>query len=282
MIDDWNAARELLRARLAQETFETWIAPVVCDAFDGHELVLRVPNRFYAEWIRTHYLDLLLDSLREHAAKCGHANRDANGNTHHADIEVQWNVDDSLSVRAEEPKADDTIPQDVAASMPPLSVTQRSPRREPSELSPKYRFDSFIVGPSNQLAYAAAMAAASSPGRRYNPLFIYGGVGLGKTHLVNAVGHRVLEHSPDANIVYVSAERFTNEFIWALQHQRIDEFRARYRRDCDVLLMDDVQFLATREQTQEEFFHTFNALYHSDKQIVVSSDAGDRPRNIAS
>ena len=111
-----------------------------------------------------------------------------------------------------------------------------------------------------------------SPGSRYNPLFIYGGVGLGKTHLVNAVGHRVLRDRPDARILYVSAERFTNEFIWALQNHRINEFRNRYRSQCDVLLMDDIQFLATREQTQEEFFHTFNALYHSDKQIVVSSD----------
>jgi chromosomal replication initiator protein len=116
------------------------------------------------------------------------------------------------------------------------------------------------------------MAAASSPGTRYNPLFIYGGVGLGKTHLVNAVGHRVLRDRPDSRILYVSAERFTNEFIWALQNHKINEFRSRYRNQCDVLLMDDIQFLATREQTQEEFFHTFNALYHSDKQIVVSSD----------
>ena len=141
-----------------------------------------------------------------------------------------------------------------------------------SGLNPRYSFENFVVGPSNQLAHAAAVAAASSRQKRYNPLFIYGGVGLGKTHLVNAVGHRVLADNPNLRILFVSAERFTNEFIWALQNHRINEFRERYRNGCDVLLMDDIQFLAGREQTQEEFFHTFNALYHADRQIVVTSD----------
>jgi chromosomal replication initiator protein len=139
-------------------------------------------------------------------------------------------------------------------------------------LNPRYRFDNFVVGPSNQLAHAASIAVSSCPGKRYNPLFIYSRVGLGKTHLVNAVGHRVLEERPNARVLYLSAERFTNEFIWALQNKRIDEFRARYRAGCDVLVIDDIQFLAGREQTQAEFFHTFNALYHADKQIVVTSD----------
>ena len=141
-----------------------------------------------------------------------------------------------------------------------------------SGLNPRYSFENFVVGPSNQLAHAAAVAAASSRQKRYNPLFIYGGVGLGKTHLVNAVGHRALADNPNLRILFVSAERFTNEFIWALQNHRINEFRERYRNGCDVLLMDDIQFLAGREQTQEEFFHTFNALYHADRQIVVTSD----------
>jgi chromosomal replication initiator protein len=139
-------------------------------------------------------------------------------------------------------------------------------------LNPRYNFDNFVVGPSNQLAHAAGVAASASPGKRYNPLFIYSKVGLGKTHLVNAVGHAVQSERSDARVYFISAERFTNEFIWALQHRRIDEFRARYRQHCDVLVIDDIQFLAGREQTQEEFFHTFNALYHADKQIVVTSD----------
>ncbi len=162
------------------------------------------------------------------------------------------------------------IPSRADAPPPTARGTHRDDG--PYGLNPRYEFDNFIVGTSNQLAHAAAQAAATSPGKKYNPLFIYSKVGLGKTHLVNAVGHRVRQDNPDARILFLSAERFTNEFIWALQNKRIDEFRTRYRVSTDVLVIDDIQFLAGREQTQEEFFHTFNALYHADKQIVVTSD----------
>jgi chromosomal replication initiator protein len=172
-----------------------------------------------------------------------------------------------------------TRPEPAPESKPQTSGQQKTDAVNPistpirADLNPKYHFEHFVVGPSNQLAHAASYAVGSAPGRRYNPLFIYGGVGLGKTHLVNAIGHRILSERPNARILYLSAERFTNEFIWALQNHRIEEFRERYRDGCDVLLMDDIQFLAGREQTQEEFFHTFNALHHSDRQIVVTSDA---------
>lgn len=249
----WAAAMAELRQRLSEENYETWLGAIRFDGFDGKHLRIRIPNRFYADWIRTHYLELLLESLRTQA------------NVAH--IEVDWKVDESLTKEHEDGRRQQ---KPVSESTPPPRMPE--PARAPTNLNPRYRFESFVVGPSNQLAHAAAVAAASSPGARYNPLFIYGGVGLGKTHLVNAVGHRVLNDRPEARILYVSAERFTNEFIWALQNHRINEFRNRYRNQCDVLLMDDIQFLATREQTQEEFFHTFNALYHSDKQIVVSSD----------
>ncbi len=248
MKDHWESALADLRDKLSAEHFETWLGAIRFDGFEGNRLRIACPNRFYADWIRAHYLDLLLESLRARACI--------------ENIEVEWKVDEALS----EP---DRRTEKRESSAPPRPA---EPPRLPTNLNPKYRFETFVVGPSNQLAQAAAIAAASSPGTRYNPLFIYGGVGLGKTHLVNAVGHRVLRDRPDARILYVSAERFTNEFIWALQNHRINEFRSRYRNQCDVLLMDDIQFLATREQTQEEFFHTFNALYHSDKQIVVSSD----------
>jgi chromosomal replication initiator protein len=250
MIEHWTSALADLRERLSEENYDTWLGSIRYDGFDGKRLRIRIPNRFYADWIRTHYLDLLLDSLRIRSEV--------------PTIEVDWKVDEALT------EPDRRAPNRLIESTPPPRPSE--PPRPPTNLNPKYRFETFVVGPSNQLANAAATAAASSPGTRYNPLFIYGGVGLGKTHLVNAVGHRVLRDRPDARILYVSAERFTNEFIWALQNHKINEFRSRYRNQCDVLLMDDIQFLATREQTQEEFFHTFNALYHSDKQIVVSSD----------
>jgi chromosomal replication initiator protein len=140
------------------------------------------------------------------------------------------------------------------------------------QLNPKYTFRNFVVGPSNELAYAATVAAAGGGGPRYNPLFICGGTGLGKTHLMHSIAHHVLGVRPDACVLYISAERFTNQFIEALQHHRMEDFRHRYRTECDLLLVDDIQFLAGREQTQEEFFHTFNALHEADKPIVVSSD----------
>jgi chromosomal replication initiator protein len=139
-------------------------------------------------------------------------------------------------------------------------------------LNPKYSFSNFVVGPSNQLAHAASIAAAGGGGRRHNPLFICGGTGLGKTHLVHGVAHRVRAERPNARIVYISAERFVNEFVQALQDQKMGEFRSRYRERCDLLLVDDIQFLASKTQTQEEFFHAFNALHQAGKQIVVTSD----------
>jgi chromosomal replication initiator protein len=252
MQEHWESALSDMRVRLSPENFETWLAPIVWGGCDGHRLRLRIPNKFYAEWIRTHYLDILLGLVRDKSGV--------------GDLDVAWEVDEHLAeqMKQSETRARETVP-------PPASKPAEPPRVQ-ANLNPRYRFESFVVGPSNQLAHAASVAAASSPGARYNPLFIYGGVGLGKTHLVNAIGHRVLEDRPNARILYVSAERFTNEFIAALQNHKMDEFRDHYRTQCDVLLMDDIQFLAGRDQTMEEFFHTFNALYHSDRQIVVSSD----------
>jgi len=261
----WKSALSVLRSRLSEENFETWLAPIEFDGMEGQTIFLRVPNRFCQDWIRTHYLELILDSLRDRTGE--------------ESIEVRWRIDESLTERVgqaidqKERPPSDPPPNPIKLNLKSREgLRSREPLRRSTGLNPKYRFDSFVVGNSNQLAHAACIAAASSPGKRYNPLFIYGGVGLGKTHLVNATGHRVLENQPSAHILYVSAERFTNEFIWALQNHQINECRDRYRYQYDVVLIDDIQFLATREQTQEEFFHTFNALYHSDKQIVVSCD----------
>jgi chromosomal replication initiator protein len=260
----WDSALSSLRSRLSEENYRTWLEPVQLDRLEGRKVVLRIPNRFYAEWISSHYLDLILAALANEAGV--------------EELEVEWLVDEQLQKRMDEqartkaqppserPKEEARVSGAPSAPPPPAELSADS------GLNPKYRFDNFIVGPSNQLAHAASMAAASSPGTRYNPLFIYGGVGLGKTHLVNAIGHRIRQDRTEARVLFLSAERFTNEFIWALQNHRINEFRQRYRTHCDVLCIDDIQFLAGREQTQEEFFHTFNALYHADRQIVVTSD----------
>ena len=290
----WDSALATLRSQLSEENFRTWLEPVQLERLDARSMVLRVPNRFYADWLSLHYIGLILDSLRRDPEGLRAAGLDVRGQW-----EVEWIVDEALQkkmdaqarsgdARAKDAAARDAAAKDAAAKEPSAAREEPSRTTEPaatrsapppptespadSGLNPKYRFDNFIVGPSNQLAHAASMAAASSPGTRYNPLFIYGGVGLGKTHLVNAIGHRIRQDKPDARVLFLSAERFTNEFIWALQNHRINEFRERYRTRCDVLCIDDIQFLAGREQTQEEFFHTFNALYHADRQIVVTSD----------
>jgi chromosomal replication initiator protein len=248
----WEQALDSLKSNLSEENFETWLEPVQFDGIDADALVLRIPNQFFAEWISAHYLDMIFETLQREAGDSVVPTR------------VRWELDETLREKAQ--AARESVP--APAKAPP--ATPRAP--ETADLNPKYRFKNFVVGPANQLAHAASVACGSDPGRRYNPLFIYGGVGLGKTHLVNAIGHAILQRNPRARILYVSAERFTNEFIWSLQNHEINRFRERYRLQCDVLLMDDIQFLAGREQTQEEFFHTFNALYHSDKQIVVTSD----------
>ena len=250
MSDLWERALEELRPRMSQESFETWLAPIQFDGIDAKSVKLRIPNTFFADWIGMHYQAYILSAL----GNCGAPDA----------LSIAWEVDESIQV----------IPSPALPTPPPEAP--RKPKsissRQSDLLNPKYEFDSFVVGPANQLAHAASLAVGSSPGTRYNPLFIYGGVGLGKTHLVNAIGHRILQDKPDAQIFYLSAEQFTNEFIWALKNHTINEFRQRYRNDCDVLLMDDIQFLARREQTQEEFFHTFNALVDQNKQIIISAD----------
>jgi chromosomal replication initiator protein len=178
---------------------------------------------------------------------------------------------ESGSRDSEPPRSSRRPPGDGSGSArPPARPTASLKGGDP--INPKHTFPNFVVGPSNELAYAAAVASAGVGGPRYNPLFICGGTGLGKTHLTHSIAHRLIEEKSEARVLYVSAERFTNEFIEALQHHRMEEFRTRYRRNCDALLVDDIQFLAGREQTQEEFFHTFNALRDADKPIVVTSD----------
>lgn len=322
----WEAALEELRGRLSEHTFVAWLAPLRFVSLESPVLRVRIPHRFFADWISPRYLPDLLETMtRLSGERCSEVDwvidtQDArpavdaaaspsapshDSGAHQLELASEpapqpqmWQArQDAMAprrasmrptARARDRRTGELsfdaplapaafevrtpAPTPLAASA--AAVRPAVPEIEPADyaLNPRYRFESFIVGPSNQLAHAASIAASSSPGKRYNPLFIYSKVGLGKTHLVNAVGHRVREDRPGARVLFLSAERFTNEFISALQHRKIDEFRARYRTSCDVLVIDDIQFLAGREQTQEEFFHTFNALYHADKQIVVTSD----------
>jgi chromosomal replication initiator protein len=246
-------------------TFDQWFGGIQFEDLTDGVLTLRAQNEFVMEWVRDNFLPYIVDDLRA-----------ASG----MNVQLNWILDSKLS---------DPVSKTVMTTQPvrpkPLVTEGRAERRAvrpseplpssrmaPEDINPRHTFSNFVVGPSNQLAHAAAVAAAGGGGRRYNPLFLCGGTGLGKTHLVNAMAHRVYEERPAARIRYVSAERFTNEFITALQHQRMDDFRSRYREQCDLLLVDDIQFLAGRVQTQEEFFHTFNALHNVDRQIVVTSD----------
>jgi chromosomal replication initiator protein len=269
-----------LTRQMSPGTFDQWFGGVQFDDLTDGVLSLRAHNEFVLEWVKVNYLPALVDKLRELTGWS---------------IQVAWTVGGELTAPiGAMPQAPPVRPRPIAvrASSPPPPVAlhavpseppiqqgqgylgqQGQPRRGAiDEINSKHTFASFVVGPSNQLAHAAAIAAAGGGGRRYNPLFICGGTGLGKTHLVHAIAQRVRGERPNARIIYVSAERFTNDFIASIQHHRMDEFRARYRSSCDVLLVDDIQFLAGREQTQEEFFHTFNALHSVDRQIVVTSD----------
>jgi len=264
--------------KLSPATFDQWFGGVQFDDLTDGVLSLRVQNEFVMEWVRDNFLPTLTEKIRELTGWS---------------VQVAWTVDPNLAspisqrseiapVRPRPIAVRPAAPPSPSPAAAPVSAQAQAsppPRLEPvrrlappDELNPKHTFANFVVGPSNQLAHAAAVAAAGGGGRRYNPLFICGGTGLGKTHLVHAIAHRVYEERPEARIIYVSAERFTNDFITAIQHHRMDEFRAKYRQNCDLLLVDDIQFLAGREQTQEEFFHTFNALHAIDRQIVVTSD----------
>ncbi|HEX7603398.1 MAG TPA: chromosomal replication initiator protein DnaA [Polyangiaceae bacterium] len=252
---------------LSPATFDQWFGGVQFDDLTDGVLTLRVQNEFVLDWVKANFLPALTDKIRDMTGWS---------------VQVAWPVDQNLdapiSTRAQQPPIRPRTLV-VRPSAPPASPSAAAPAppqakrvSPPDDMNPKQTFASFVVGPSNQLAHAAAIAAAGGGGRRYNPLFICGGTGLGKTHLVHAIANRVHAERPSARIIYVSAERFTNEFITSIQHHRMDEFRGRYRASCDVLLVDDIQFLAGREQTQEEFFHTFNALHSLDRQIVVTSD----------
>ena len=237
----WSEVSGRLRGALNESTYRTWFGEVRAGE-ERDALVLTVPNNFTREWIEGHFLDLIRAAARDVSGR---------------DRVVRLVVDDTVSVV-----------DDEAAPVPAPATG----------LNPKYTFDLFVIGSSNRFAHAAALAVAETPARAYNPLFIYGGTGLGKTHLMQAVAHYVMEHASRLSVRYVTSETFMNDFINSLRDRRIEGFKQRYR-NYDVLLIDDVQFFEHKERIQEEFFHTFNSLYESGSQIVISSDRP--PREIA-
>ena len=255
----WEQVLEKVRDRLASpQAFETWFRPIEARELGPERVDLEVPNAFFVDWIHEHHLTTLRHALSDVLGQC---------------------PDVRFSPREPIPLPPGSAP--AAFTRPtPAARSAAAPAREwlDSQLHPRLTFESFVVGASNRFTHAAAMAVSQRPGEVYNPLFIHGDSGLGKTHILHAVGHEVKRLRPEARVFYMSAERFTNEMIWAIQHGQTLAFRNKYRT-VDVLLVDDVQFLAGKESTQEEFFHTFNALRDAHKQIVVTADKP--PKDIA-
>jgi chromosomal replication initiator protein len=243
----WDQILARVETKVNRHSFSTWFKPTAFVADGGRSITIRVPNPLFKDWLTKHYSVVLSEAL----------------------VEVRRPETSLVFVAEPGPILPPAAEEPVA---PPDDGDQISgDGRTPAGLNPRYTFDTFIVGPSNQFAHAACRAVAEAPSRSYNPLFIYGGVGLGKTHLMHAVGQFVLEHDRSLKLTYISSERFMNEMINAVRYDRILDFRERYRT-VDILLVDDIQFVSGKEGTQTEFFHTFNALYDAQKQIVLSSD----------
>ena len=246
----WHLAQNHLRSTVGPETFNLWFAPLRARAEDQGSLVLEVADNFSEGWLKDNYAGVLRDAVSQASGR---------------QLEIQFEVNPARDQKQ-------SVPETKTA--PGLAIAAKEPRTAPApeaSFNPANNFESFVVGNNNNSAHAAAQAVAPSPGKAYNPLFLYGGVGLGKTHLLHAIGHRVLAARKNARVAYLSSERFTNEYIEGIQNNQLGRFRAKYRQ-TDVLLIDDIQFLAGKERIQEEFFHTFNALHEARKQIVLTCD----------
>ncbi|MBI5492342.1 MAG: chromosomal replication initiator protein DnaA [Deltaproteobacteria bacterium] len=237
----WKNCLDGVATHVSPQHFATWFRPIKLVGGSDEGLELEVPTRFFLEWIKEHYLMLIHEVIRRESRK---------------EISLVWKVCD-------EPEA--------PARKPSSKEGQKAQKPAGLNLSHKYTFENFVVGKANEFAHAACSAVANSLANKYNPLFIYGGVGLGKTHLLQAIGHRVLLNNPNSKVCYYTSERFMNDFINYVSRQKMSDFRGRFR-NVDILLIDDIQFWAGKERTQEEFFHTFNTLYEAHKQIVVTSD----------
>ncbi|MGH6820919.1 MAG: chromosomal replication initiator protein DnaA, partial [Methylocella sp.] len=247
----WDRVLERIKKKSNPQVF-FWFAPLKPISETGDSITLRANSEFDKDWINNHYLEFIGDTIREIYGKA---------------VTVKIVTEQDKQPGEDKRTADETRePKDTG---PGKLFT--------GSLNPNYSFDRFIVGPSNQFAHAASTAVARKPGEAYNPLFIYGGVGLGKTHLINAIGNYIIKSTSNmARVCCISAEHFTNQVINSIKSNKMEDFRNRYRFGCDVLLIDDIQFIAGKESTQEEFFHTFNALYTFNKQIILASDRPPR------
>ena len=239
----WDKTLDIIKSELSEVSFNTWIKSCEPMSISSDTIKISVPNSFTQDILDKRYKDLLVNSIKVVCSKL-------------YKIEFIIMSDDYDNDENNTPEVSKSIIVNDEMS---------------STLNPKYTFKSFVIGNSNRFAHAASLAVAESPAKAYNPLFIYGGVGLGKTHLMHAIGHYILASNPNAKVVYVSSEKFTNELINAIKDDKNEEFRNKYR-NVDILLIDDIQFIAGKERTQEEFFHTFNALHDANKQIILSSD----------
>ena len=240
----WSQAVAEIKERIGRQNYETWIKPIGFVSRNKNEICLDVPNKFFRDWLTEHYLEQIqeiMSTLAKH------------------EVKIVFEINEKASRQANV--------ENVVAKREERERVQKTD----TNLVPKYTFQNFVVGASNQFAHAACVAVANQPGEHYNPLFIYGGVGLGKTHLVNAIGHHSASQRRGVKVVYLSSESFMNELIGSLRRDKMDEFKKKFR-NVDILILDDVQFIAGKERTQEEFFHTFNSLYESHKQIVITSD----------
>ena len=251
MEEAWTKTIEALELKVGSQTFDLWFRPLKLLKIHDDQIVLEVPNKFFKEWIDDHYPGIIADTVQQFLKK-------------------QIPIEYKLFERKEE------------AVLKKIETKRESRRAKLASrgifLSPKFTFDTFVIGASNQFAHAASRAVADAPGKAYNPLFIYGGVGLGKTHLMNAIGNKIIDNHPNIKMMYAPAEQFTNEFVYSMRNDKMDQFKSKYR-GLDVLIIDDIQFIAGKSGTQEEMFHTFNALYDTHKQIIFSSDR--LPRDIS-
>lgn len=241
----WARTLEEIEKKVSKPSFDTWLKSTLAKKIENNQILIDAPNEFTRDWLENSYSKIISQTIFELTG---------------AKLEPKFIISDEEEL---EPTVDKKAKN--------INNLMENEQQSKTMLNSKYTFETFVIGSGNRFAHAASLAVAEAPAKAYNPLFIYGGVGLGKTHLMHAIGHYVIEHNPQAKVVYLSSEKFTNEFINSIRDNKTIEFRNKYR-NVDVLLIDDIQFLAGKEQTQEEFFHTFNALHEANKQIVISSD----------